>query len=93
NYLLDKQIAALEAQFIEEGGYSEQLAKARLAERNRLKQNRTDKTDKTDRTDDIPSCRKCGKAMVLHTAQKGERAGKQFWGCSAYPDCKGLIDL
>jgi four helix bundle suffix protein len=33
NYLLDKQIAALEAQFIEEGGYSEQLAVARLAKR------------------------------------------------------------
>ena len=33
NYLLDKQIEALEAQFIEEGGYSEQLAVARLAER------------------------------------------------------------
>lgn len=28
NYLLDRQIAALEAAFIEEGGYSEQLATA-----------------------------------------------------------------
>jgi len=37
NYLLDKQIEALEAQFIEEGGYSEQLTVARLAERNRKK--------------------------------------------------------
>jgi hypothetical protein len=26
NYLLDQQIAALEAQFVEGGGYSEQLA-------------------------------------------------------------------
>ncbi|MHB9026678.1 MAG: four helix bundle suffix domain-containing protein [Armatimonadota bacterium] len=91
NYMLDKQIAALEAQFIEEGGYSEQLATARLAERNRKKQNHP--SDPTDPTDNIPSCPKCGKAMVLRTAQKGERAGKQFWGCSAYPDCKGLIDL
>ena len=32
NYLLDKQIASLETQFIEDGGYSEQLATARLAE-------------------------------------------------------------
>ncbi len=37
NYLLDKQIQALEKQFIEDGGYSEQLASARLAERNRKK--------------------------------------------------------
>ena len=35
NYLLDKQIASLEKQFVEDGGYSEQLATARLAERNR----------------------------------------------------------
>jgi four helix bundle suffix protein len=30
NYLLDQQIAALERDFIREGGYSEQLAAARL---------------------------------------------------------------
>ena len=35
NYLLDKQIAALEAAFVEEGGYSEQLAAARLVARER----------------------------------------------------------
>ena len=31
--------------------------------------------------------------MVLRTAQKGKNAGKQFWGCSGYPDCKGLLDI
>jgi restriction system protein len=85
NYLLDKQIAALEAQFIEDGGYSEQLATARLAERNRKKQDSP--------TDSIPTCPECGKTMVLRTAQKGKNAGKQFWGCSGYPDCKGLLDI
>ncbi len=35
NYLLDQQIAALEAHFVGEGGYTEQLATARLAERGR----------------------------------------------------------
>ena len=34
-FLLDRQIAALEEQFVAIGGYSEQLAAARLAERNR----------------------------------------------------------
>src|SRR5712691_9345029 len=33
NYLLDQQIAALEKAFIENGGYTEQLATARLVER------------------------------------------------------------
>jgi len=35
NYLLDRQIAALEKAFVEEGGYSEQLAAARLVARER----------------------------------------------------------
>jgi restriction system protein len=35
NYLLDRQIAALEAAFIEGGGYSEQLATERLRQRGR----------------------------------------------------------
>ena len=35
NYLLDQQIAALEREFVEGGGYSEQLAAARIAERQR----------------------------------------------------------
>jgi four helix bundle suffix protein len=91
NYLLDKQIVALEAQFIEGGGYSEQLAVARLAQRNRAKDNHP--TDQSDRTDPIPPCPACGKLMTLRTAQKGARAGKQFWGCSNYPECKGIVDI
>ena len=87
NYLLDQQIAALEKDFVEGGGYSEQLAAARLAERGRRKQ------DQTDQTDLIPACPQCGKPMVLRTAKTGKNAGKQFWGCSEYPDCKGVVEL
>ena len=25
--------------------------------------------------------------------QTGKDAGKQFWGCSDYPDCKGAVNL
>ena len=91
NYLLDKQIEAMESQFIEGGGYSEQLAVARLAERSRKKNNHP--TDPSDRTDPIPACPKCGKPMALRTAPKGARTGKQFWGCSDYPECKGIVDI
>jgi hypothetical protein len=27
------------------------------------------------------------------TAAKGPSAGKEFWGCSQYPDCRGIMDL
>jgi len=74
----------LEAQFVEEGGYSEQLATARL-ERGRKKAGGS--------TEQIPPCPNCGKTMVLRTARNGENVGKQFWGCSGYPECKGVVNL
>ena len=95
NYLLDQQIAAAERLFVEGGGYSEQLAAARLAARDR-QGHANDPTDPTDRADParaIPACPQCGKAMVLRTAKTGARAGTQFWGCSAYPSCRGAVDV
>jgi four helix bundle suffix protein len=92
NYLLDQQIAGLEREFVQEGGYTEKLAAARLAERQRQKEDRSDLSDRTDRSDisvAAPTCPACGKPMVVRTARKGEGAGSQFWGCSGYPDCKG----
>ncbi len=34
-------------------------------------------------------CPDCGSDMVLRMAKRGPNAGNQFWGCSAYPKCKG----
>jgi four helix bundle suffix protein len=90
NYLLDRQIAALETAFITEGGYSEQLATERLRQR-RVPGDRSDPTSRTDRSDlpQPPPCPKCGALMALRTAKAGKTPGSQFWGCTAYPDCKG----
>lgn len=94
NYLLDQQITALEQSFIEEGGYSEQLARHRLARRARRDPtDPTDPTDPSDRSDPIPRCPRCGSLMALRTAKTGKHAGQQFWGCTAYPECKGTVEL
>jgi len=93
NFLLDQQIAALEKSFVEEGGYSEQLAAARLAHRAKKRLDRTDQSDQADPTDQIPPCPQCGKPMVLRTAKSGKNAGSSFWGCSDYPNCKGVVKL
>ena len=90
NYLLDQQIAALEKQFIEGGGYSEQLATQRLAHRANKK---NDPPDQPNPSAQIPSCPKCGKPTVLRTAKSGKTDGKQFWGCTGYPDCKGVVNI
>jgi len=87
NYLLDRQIAALEAVFVEGGGYSEQLATERLRYR---KKDRSDPTDPPDQTSPTPpACPKCGGLMSLRTAKTGKTPGSQFWGCTNFPDCKG----
>jgi restriction system protein len=94
NYLLDRQIAALEQQFVRQGGYSERLAAARIAERARSHRLASaDPSDPADRQQLAPHCPLCGKPMALRTARQGARAGSQFWGCSAYRECKGTRQL
>jgi four helix bundle suffix protein len=87
NYMLDQQIAGLERFFVNDGGYSEQLAAARVKRRNYP----TDPSDRTDPSDEepaLPACQLCCKPMVLRTAKQGKNAGSQFLGCSGYPECK-----
>lgn len=38
-------------------------------------------------------CPKCGSKMVLRTAQKGQNAGRQFYGCSAFPKCRYIVNI
>jgi hypothetical protein len=41
----------------------------------------------------IPLCPKCGLPMVLRTANKGDRKGQQFYGCSNFPDCREVMQI
>jgi restriction system protein len=34
-------------------------------------------------------CPVCAKSMVRRTAKRGAHAGRDFWGCTGYPDCRG----
>lgn len=38
-------------------------------------------------------CPECGGEMILRTARQGRNAGGQFYGCAAYPRCKGTRSL
>jgi len=40
-----------------------------------------------------PSCPSCGNIMVRRTAKKGSNAGNAFWGCSNYPQCRGIVAI
>lgn len=40
-----------------------------------------------------PSCPKCSRLMKSKTARRGSNAGQEFWGCTAYPECRGTRAL
>lgn len=42
---------------------------------------------------DVPACPVCQSRMVQRRALRGKNAGREFWGCVRYPDCKGLRNI
>jgi len=82
-YLLKRQLESQGGAFLEKGGFTEKLYGARK---------RGNLSDESDRSDQ-PACPLCGKPMKLRTARSGPKSGQQFWGCSAYPDCKGTVPV
>lgn len=40
-----------------------------------------------------PKCPECGSPMSLRTAKSGRNAGGQFWGCTQYPHCRGIVNV
>lgn len=37
-----------------------------------------------------PLCPICSSKMIKRTAKKGKNAGNTFWGCSQFPNCRGV---
>ena len=37
-----------------------------------------------------PACPRCGNPMVERIAKMGTNAGKRFWGCPSFPECRGV---
>ena len=37
-------------------------------------------------------CPRCGAPMVMRTLKNGQNAGRQFWGCSRFPSCRGIVN-
>ncbi len=80
-YLLKRQLESQSREFLEKGGFTENLYAARMKKRE------SDRSDKFDKSD-APVCPACGKPMRRRVAGKGQRAGQAFWGCSGYPECR-----
>ena len=41
----------------------------------------------------IPMCPNCARPMVMRRARSARGAGQDFWGCSAFPQCRGTRSL
>lgn len=80
--ILHKQIVSVSEEFRKSGGFSERMSKARLEMR-----------DDQGVSDGAPKCPECGRPMRKIFARKGSNAGKQFWGCSGWPECHGTISI
>jgi restriction system protein len=93
NYLLDRQIAGSEREFVHNGGYSERLAAARLEERGKQRWTGSQFPPDGQGRKAPPACPLCAKPMAPRIAHKGAHAGARFWGCTAYPACKGTRPL
>jgi len=65
--------------FAAHGGFREKLTAVRVEAR--------------ARQEDAPLCPDCGSPMKRRKAKTGPNAGKEFWGCTAYPQCKGIRQI
>lgn len=50
--------------------------------------NKKYKEHDSDELISVKSCPRCGSKLVLRTVKSGTNAGKQFYGCSAFPKCR-----
>ena len=77
--MLNHQMESQGDTFKEEGGFREKLTTIRVEAR--------------AKQDGAPVCPECGKPMARRTAKSGKNAGREFWGCTGYPECKGVREV
>ena len=82
--LLEKQMERVGAEVIEEGGFSERMTRLRVEHR---------QSPQPAQEPAPPICPKCGKLMRQRTAKTGLKAGKPFWACTGYPECRATQDI
>ena len=49
-----------------------------------------------DHTADLiqtPTCPRCQGTMIKRVAKKGQHQGKDFFGCSQFPKCRGVVNI
>lgn len=93
----DRMLAGLleyqKQQFLRNGGIKEQMTKARLDARRVQGSQSAQNTQSSQRAQSpqiAPTCPKCGKPMLKRMQKNGPQQGREFWGCSDFPNCNGI---
>ncbi|MCH5222591.1 MAG: four helix bundle suffix domain-containing protein [Muribaculaceae bacterium] len=82
NRMLQSQLKNLHEAFMQNGGFTENMTADRLeAKRRQAVANNS------------PQCPDCGKPMMRRMQKKGYLQGREFWGCSDYPNCRGIRNI
>lgn len=76
--MLERQLKDVLSQHRLKGGFTENMTAERLEAR------RTQAA-----ASNAPACPICGKPMLRRMQKKGQGQGREFWGCSGYPECRG----
>lgn len=82
NKMLQAQIQNQLVEFRQVGGFTENMTAERLESRRNQAS-----------TSGAPECPICGKPMLRRMQKKGQKQGREFWGCSDYPRCNGFRPL
>jgi len=82
NKMLQAQIQGQLETFREVGGFTENMTVERLEAR----KNQASMSG-------APTCPKCGNPMLKRVQKKGRMQGREFWGCSDYPHCDGILPM
>jgi len=77
--MLNRQLGAQGEHFKKEGGFREELTRTRL--------------EAKSKADNGPKCPDCEKPMLRRKARAGKNTGKEFWGCTGFPDCRGVREI
>lgn len=89
--MLNKQIQHLEQDFLKHGGIRERMTNAR--QEYRITQSSASSLSSVSSSPSTPLCPLCSSPMKCRTARIGANAGKSFWGCSKYPECRGTREI
>lgn len=82
NKMLQTQIERRLELFRQTGGFSENMTAERMEARKEQAAGAGS-----------PTCPKCGKPMLKRLQKRGQAQGREFWGCSDYPNCNGSRPL